>query len=132
MKQFKIVSKAAPEDDQYLVPAALFTEDGSPVNLGGGGDAVTWSTLSGKPSTFPPTVGTTATTAKAGNYAPSSAEVATALKGKAQVSALAAVSAANATAAAGDTPTKAEFDTLVTLANANKAAINAVTAALKA
>lgn len=87
MKQFKIVSKAAPEEDQYLVPAALFTEDGSPVDLGGGGDAV---------------------------------------------SALAAVSAADATAAAGDTPTKAEFDKLVTLANANKAAINAVIAALKA
>lgn len=54
------------------------------------------------------------------------------LKAKPQVSALAAVSAANATAAAGDTPTKAEFDTLVTLANANKAAINAVIEALKA
>lgn len=36
------------------------------------------------------------------------------------------VAAANATAAAGDAPTKAEFDALVTLANANKAAINSL------
>ena len=34
-----------------------------------------WSTIEGKPATFPPTIGTTATTAKAGNWAPSWAEV---------------------------------------------------------
>lgn len=37
--------------------------------------ASTWATLSGKPATFPPTIGTTATTAKAGNYVPAWAEV---------------------------------------------------------
>lgn len=35
----------------------------------------TWATLSGKPATFAPTIGTTATTAKAGNYVPAWAEV---------------------------------------------------------
>ena len=51
---------------------------------------------------------------------------------KTQVAALTPVSAADATAAAGATPTKAEFDVLVTLANANKAKINAIITALKA
>lgn len=41
------------------------------------------------------------------------------------------VTAADAAAAAGTTPTKAEFDALVTLANANKAAINALIKAQK-
>lgn len=36
---------------------------------------VTWAGVTGKPSTFPPVVGTTATTAKAGNYAPTWADV---------------------------------------------------------
>lgn len=44
---------------------------------------------------------------------------------------VASVSASNAAAAAGDNPTKAEFDAVVTLANANKTAINAVISALK-
>lgn len=68
------------------------------------------------------TIGTTATTAKAGNYTPTSAEVSTALKAKAQVAALTAVSVANATDEA----------TAIALANANKTAINAIITALKA
>lgn len=40
------------------------------------------------------------------------------------------VTAADAAVAAGSAPTKAEFDAVVTLANANKAAINALVAAL--
>lgn len=51
---------------------------------------------------------------------------------KTEVSALTPVTAANATAAASENPTKAEFDVLVTLANANKAKINAIITALKA
>lgn len=41
------------------------------------GDAleVTWAEVAGKPATFPPTIGTTATTAKAGNYVPAWADV---------------------------------------------------------
>lgn len=42
-----------------------------------------------------------------------------------------AVTAADAAAAAGSAPTKAEYDVLVTLANANKAAINLILTALK-
>lgn len=94
--------------------------------------AVAWADISDKPTTFAPTIGTTAITAKAGNYVPTSTEVSTALKAKTQINALATVTAANGTVAAGDPPTKAEFDALVTLANANKAAINAIIAALKA
>lgn len=67
-------------------------------------------------------VGTTAATAKAGNYVPTSAEVAAALKAKAQITALVAVSAPDAT----------DLATAQTLANANKVAINAIIAALKA
>ena len=36
---------------------------------------VSWVAIEGKPSTFPPTIGTTATTAKAGNYQPTWAQV---------------------------------------------------------
>lgn len=68
------------------------------------------------------TVGTGATNAKAGNYVPTSAEVAAALKAKAQIAALVAVSAPDAT----------DLATAQTLANANKVAINALIAALKA
>ena len=50
---------------------------------------------------------------------------------KTQIVALAAVTAANAAPSVAG-PTKAEFDVLVTLANANKVAINAIIAALKA
>ena len=35
----------------------------------------TWSEIADKPATFPPTIGTTATTAKAGNYQPTWAQV---------------------------------------------------------
>lgn len=51
---------------------------------------------------------------------------------KTQVAGLTNVTTADATAAAGSTPTKAEFDALVTLANASKAKINQIIAALKA
>lgn len=39
----------------------------------------TYASITGKPSTFAPTIGTTATTAKAGNYTPTATEVVTAL-----------------------------------------------------
>lgn len=67
-------------------------------------------------------VGTSATQAKAGNYTPTSAEVGTALKAKTQVAALTAVAVADAT----------DATTAAALANANKAAINAIITALKA
>lgn len=67
-------------------------------------------------------VGTTATTAKAGNYTPTSTEVGNALRTKTAINALAAVTVADAT----------DATTAAALANANKAAINAIIAALKA
>jgi len=42
---------------------------------GGGGGAVAWADITGKPATFPPVIGTTATTAKAGNYVPAWSEI---------------------------------------------------------
>lgn len=39
-----------------------------------GGD-VDWKNIKNKPATFPPTIGTTATTAKAGNYVPSWSDI---------------------------------------------------------
>lgn len=54
--------------------------------------AATWDNLTGKPATFPPTIGTTASTAKAGNYTPTIAEVTglqAALDAKATATALA-------------------------------------------
>lgn len=56
--------------------------------------AATWANLSGKPDTFPPTVGTTAETAKAGNWTPTIAQVTglqAALDAKATSAALAAL-----------------------------------------
>lgn len=54
--------------EDLLTEASKLSLDAS----GGGGSSepVTWDTLDGKPATFPPTIGTTATTAKAGNYTP--------------------------------------------------------------
>lgn len=40
-----------------------------------GGGGVDWADVTGKPATFPPVIGTTATTAKAGNYAPAWGDV---------------------------------------------------------
>lgn len=122
----KYIAPVTPEANLAFAP--------EPVEIYGlpsGGGAVAWGDVTGKPTTFAPIVGTSAATAKAGNYTPSTAEVGTALKAKTQVAALAAVSAANATPSVAE-PTKAEFDVLVTLANANKVAINAIIAALKA
>jgi hypothetical protein len=43
-----------------------------------GGEAPTWDDIQDKPTTFAPIIGTTATTAKAGNYAPPAATTAAA------------------------------------------------------
>lgn len=42
---------------------------------GGGPSTVAWADVTGKPATYPPVVGTTATTAKAGNYQPTAANI---------------------------------------------------------
>lgn len=45
----------------------------------GGGGSVTWASITGKPTTFAPIIGTTSTTAKAGDYTPPNAS--TSVKG---------------------------------------------------
>lgn len=65
--------------------------------------SVSWNSLTDVPATFAPTIGTTATTAKAGNYAPPNATTTT------RGLVLQGAAVANAAAA----PTKAEFDSLL-------------------
>ena len=55
--------------------ATTTTWSSSKINTAINAAQVTWATITGKPTTFPPTIGTTATTAKAGNYVPTWAEV---------------------------------------------------------
>ena len=52
-----------------------FDENNNEFEIGSDGEAVTWDDVQDKPTTFPPTVGTTATTAKAGDYQPTWAQV---------------------------------------------------------
>lgn len=59
-----------------------------------------WGTVSGKPTTFPPTIGTTAATAKAGNYQPAWDDI----TGKPAVIAAGADAAAARTAIGAGTP----------------------------
>lgn len=93
------------EDYEGMPPKALLVVGDVP---GGGGEAVTWATISGKPAviaagadaaaartaigagTSSLALGTTASTAKAGNYTPTSTEVGNALKAKSQIAALVA------------------------------------------
>lgn len=114
-KQFEVVEGASADPSQFLGSVVLVGADGLPWTPGGDTDpvAVTWGTLGGKPATFPPTLGTTATTAlagntallkvgaaatdaKAGNYTPTIANVTglqAALDAKATVTALAELAA---------------------------------------
>lgn len=57
------------ENDNWLVTLVKGSTGG------GGGGSVAWGDITGIPATFAPTIGTTATTAKAGNYAPTTDEV---------------------------------------------------------
>jgi len=64
----------------------VYPADGDPVdlqdyldNLGAGEVTVAWTDVTGRPATFPPTIGTTATTAAAGNHTHSAYATTTAL-----------------------------------------------------
>lgn len=67
------VQVATPDEarpGQGFERVAFFDENGDPVDVGGGGGETTpptWTQITGKPATFPPAIGTTATTAMAGN-----------------------------------------------------------------
>lgn len=55
--------------DTLVVGGKLVIEDGAEVEgLEGAGGSTAWADVTGKPATFTPTVGTTATTAAAGNH----------------------------------------------------------------
>lgn len=55
--------------DTLVVGGKLVVEAGAEVEgLEGGGGSTAWADVTGKPTTFPPTVGTSATTAAAGNH----------------------------------------------------------------
>lgn len=68
----RYVPKPSTAAASELARAQTVYIDGLPT---GGGTAPAWAEVTGKPATFPPTVGTTATTAKAGNYVPAWADV---------------------------------------------------------
>jgi hypothetical protein len=72
--QFEVVPQAEPTKGQAVGRLALFKADGTPWTGGDAGPAtVAWVDVTDKPATYPPTIGTTATTAKAGNYTPPNA-----------------------------------------------------------
>lgn len=52
---------------QFVGRLELFNEDGTPWTPDTGTTTVSWGQITDKPSTFPPTIGSTATTAVAGN-----------------------------------------------------------------
>lgn len=55
--------------DTLVVGGKLVVEAGAEVEgLEGGGGSTAWADVTGKPATFTPTVGTSATTAAAGNH----------------------------------------------------------------
>lgn len=67
----------APDTPLGYTDRAVSPASPLPVTVVGGvgGGPVDWADVENKPTTFPPEVGTTATTAKAGNYAPAWGDV---------------------------------------------------------
>ena len=82
------------------------------LEAGDGETSVAWGDITGKPATFAPTIGTTATTAKAGNYTPTSTEVGNALKAKPQIAALVSPTADYADMTAATAAIKSIIDAL--------------------
>lgn len=58
-----------------LEPVAWTEITGKPETFAPETHSHAWEEITGKPSTFTPTIGTTATTAKAGDYVPTYAEI---------------------------------------------------------
>lgn len=52
-KQVRVVAQDAPRPGQSFEHVAFFDADGEPIELGGGG-AIAWGDVTGKPATFPP------------------------------------------------------------------------------
>lgn len=90
------------EDHNVLVQAIAEARAALDALETAAGAPTAWADVTGKPATFPPAIGTTATTAKAGNYTPTVATVTglqTALDSKADDSDLSAKADASALAA---------------------------------
>ena len=104
--------------EQAVMVAVAVDEHGQPVDIDGGGFSGSYNDLTDKP-TIPEAYVLPAATASV-------------LGGVKQAAATAAVSAEDAAAAGAEAVTKAEFDAVVALANANKAAINDVISKAKA
>lgn len=68
VKQIQIVNQGSIQADQDVAPAAFFDASGKAVQVGGGGGSTAWVDITNKPTTFPPQIGTTGTTAAAGNH----------------------------------------------------------------
>lgn len=147
----KYVTPTTPEADLAFAPEPVEIYD-----LPAGGGEVAWDDVTGKPAviasgadqaaartsigaaalaspalTGTPTAPTASVTTNTTQLATTAFVRTSAGAAKTQIAALATVTAANAAPSVAE-PTKAEFDVLVTLANANKVAINAIIAALKA
>ena len=60
---------------ESLSPVSWSSVTGKPTTFAPTTHAHAWADITGKPATFEPTIGTTATTAKAGNYVPTYAEI---------------------------------------------------------
>lgn len=103
--QFEVIEQTK-DPDAATGQIALLDADGNPWTPSGGNTpaSVAWDAITGKPATIPVT--------------------------KAAVTA--SVKAADATAAAGETVTKAEFDAVVSLANETKRQFNAMIMAQRA
>jgi hypothetical protein len=63
----KITGTCSRYQYQRMLVGKLFV-NGVEVTPGGGSSSASWTDISGKPSTFPPTIGSTSATAAAGNH----------------------------------------------------------------
>jgi len=63
----KAIKLVAAAEDYSGIPPEEFAVVGELPGGGGESTPPAWGDITGKPATFPPTIGTTATTAKAGN-----------------------------------------------------------------
>lgn len=112
--ELEFINSELGEDFKNLPDAqkAYYNAGGSG---GGGSEPVAWDDVTGKPETFPPVIGTTADTAKAGNYQPTWAQV----TGKPAVIAAGADAAAARTAIGAGTSNLAIGTTADTAAAGN-------------
>ncbi|MCH9274996.1 head fiber protein [Bifidobacterium amazonense] len=148
-----LTSGVANDARQAVIETQFLDDDGNPIDLTGGSDVpatVAWDAVTGKPATYPASVSSisgagatglnvlkagTADAARtaigAGTPYTLPAATAAALGGIKKASGVTAISTADPAAAAGDAPTKAEYDALVALCAELKAKYNTLVSAGK-